>query len=143
MNIDGCYDILKLESLANLESLAQDTDMSLSCYETNKGYFAHSDGQLMPVCAKVGWQLTQLLTASTLHGGLVPRSKLDMFLVGGFHQSAQLVTDIPWSAKGLRSNNGWNQPLKFFTEPLRRGMPDRVKTGSIPKREHRRITRLR
>jgi hypothetical protein len=61
LSVDGRYDVLELESLANLESLTQDVNMASSGHQTNKGHLTHSDGQLLSIHAEVGWLLAQLL----------------------------------------------------------------------------------
>ena len=101
LSVDGSYDVLELEPLADLESLTENVNMSFSGHQANKGHLAHSDGQLSFSSAEVGWQLAQLLAASVARGSLMTQPGMDVFFVDGLHQSAQLPPDIPWPAEGL------------------------------------------
>jgi hypothetical protein len=58
--VDGRNDIFELESLANLESLAQEVDVSICIHQTDEANLPNRDGELLPIQAKVGGQLAQL-----------------------------------------------------------------------------------
>jgi len=85
LGVDGRYDVLELEPLADLKPLAQDVDMTLNGHQPNEGHLAHGDGQLLTIYAEVGWQLAQLLTAPVACGGLMLQVRVDVFFIDGLH----------------------------------------------------------
>lgn len=49
LGVEGCFDILELESLADFELLFQDVDVPFSRDQANEGDLAHTDRELLAI----------------------------------------------------------------------------------------------